>query len=98
MNCGGTTIDSPSMTTTNAPAARALSISALSAGDSPWLAGATRSLKMRGELTIAARSGFRTGTLITSIRKSEELGSLSGVAPMHPGSSLGERMPADPEI
>ena len=34
---------------------------------------------MRGELTIAACSGCASGTLMTSIRKSAEFGSLSGV-------------------
>ena len=42
--------------------------------------GAVRSLKMRGELTIAACSGCASGTLITSMRKSAEFGSWSGVA------------------
>jgi len=37
-------------------------------------------LKMRGELTIAARSGFANGTLMTSMRNSAEFGSLSGAA------------------
>ena len=59
--------------------------------------GPTRSLKMRGELTIAACSGWASGTLMTSIRKRAEFGSLSGASREQPGSSLGERTPADPE-
>jgi hypothetical protein len=52
---------------------------------------------MRGELTIAAASGRASGTLITSMRKSAELGSLSGASLTQPGSSLGDRTPAEPE-
>ena len=52
---------------------------------SPCRAGAMRSLKMRGELTIAACSGCASGTLITSMRNSAEFGSWSGVALTHPG-------------
>src|SRR6185437_8445964 len=58
----------------------------------------TRSLKMRGELTIAACSGFANGTLITSIRNSAEFGSSLGFMREQPASSLGERTPADPEM
>ena len=57
-----------------------LAFAAMSSGASPCAAGAVRSLKMRGELTIAACSGCASGTLITSMRKSAEFGSLSGVA------------------
>jgi hypothetical protein len=70
----------------------------MSSAASAWVAGAARSLKMRGELTIAARSGFRTGTLTTSMRKSAELGFLSGASLTHPGSSLGERTACEPEM
>ena len=50
-----------------------------------------------GELTMAARSGLASGTRMTSMRKSAELGSSSGAAPEHPASSEGERTPADPD-
>src|SRR6185312_10664579 len=53
---------------------------------------------MRGELTMAACSGFANGTLITSIRNNAELGSSDGLAREQPVSSLGERTPADPEM
>ena len=56
-----------------------------------------RSLKIRGELTIAACSGWASGTLMTSIRNSAEFGSWSGASLEHPGSSLGERTGAEPE-
>ena len=85
------------MSTTKAPRARAASISRWSSGARPWRGGSTRSLKMRGELTMAACAGFASGTLITSMRKSAELWSLSGVSRTQPGSSLGERTPAEPE-
>ena len=52
---------------------------------------------MRGELTIAACSGAATGTLMTSIRKSELFGFESGDCRTHPGSSVGERTGAEPE-
>ena len=38
-------------------------------------AAASRSAKIRGELTIAAAAGFASGTLMTSMRKSAEFGS-----------------------
>ena len=53
---------------------------------------------MRGELTIAARSGCASGTLITSMRKSAELGSSSGIALEQLASSFGERTLAEPEM
>jgi hypothetical protein len=53
---------------------------------------------MRGELTTAARAGSASGTLTTSMRKSAELGFCSGAAATHPGSSLGERTSAEPEM
>ncbi len=53
---------------------------------------------MRGELTIAACAGFASGTLMTSMRKSAEFGSLSGRSRTQPGSSFGERTPAEPEM
>jgi len=70
---------------------------AMSSGASPWRAGATRSWKMRGELTIAARSGCDSGTLMTSMRNCAVFG-LSVMLPwLHPGNSSAERTPADPE-
>ena len=58
-----------------------------SSGASPCRAGAVRSWKIRGELTIAACSGCARGTLMTSIRKSAVLGSLSGIVPEQLGNS-----------
>ena len=52
---------------------------------------------MRGEVTIFACSGCASGTLITSMRNSDEFGSLSGASLEQPGSSFGERTPAEPE-
>ena len=53
---------------------------------------------MRGELTIAACSGWASGILITSMRKSAELGFCSGGAAMHPGISFGDRGGDEPEM
>src|ERR1051325_12011946 len=53
---------------------------------------------MRGELTIAACCGAASGTLMTSIRKRALLGFESGLAATQPGSSLGERTGAAPEM
>jgi hypothetical protein len=44
-------------------------------------------MKSRGLETTLAASGVASGTLITSIRKSEVFGSFSGVSAEHPGSS-----------
>src|SRR5438105_1378243 len=63
-----------------------------------WRVGAVRSLKMRGELTIRACSGCATGTLMTSMRNSAELGFTSGASATQPGSSLGERTRDEPEM
>ena len=52
---------------------------------------------MRGELTIVACSGWASGTRMTSMRKSAEFASSSGEVAAHPGSSLGERTPDEPE-
>src|SRR5436853_6848118 len=68
-----------------------------SATSSPCRAGAARSLKIRGEVTIFACSGCANGTWITSIRNSAEFGFESGGAPEHPASSLGDRTGADPD-
>src|SRR3954469_13442684 len=76
--------------------ANSLTAATLSSGASPCLGGFTRLLKIRGELTIAACSGCAIGTLMTSIRNSAELGSFG--APMQPGSSLGDRTGAEPEM
>ena len=48
-------------------------------------------------LTIAACSGCASGTLMTSMRKSAELGFLSGLSRTQPGSSASGRTPAEPE-
>ena len=53
---------------------------------------------MRGELTIAACSGCASGTLMTSIRNSADVGSSDGGALTHPASSLAGRTPAEPEM
>src|SRR5216117_1514084 len=58
------------MSAMNAPRARAAAMSARSASDAPCRTGAVRSLKIRGELTIAACSGCASGTLMTSVRNS----------------------------
>ena len=76
-----------------ARSATAFASAAMSSGVSPCSGGAVRSLKIRGELTIAACSGCASGTLMTSMRNSAEFGSLSGAAFTHPGSSLGDRTP-----
>ena len=81
-----------------APLAFAAASSAMSAEAGPWRGGATRLAKIRGELTMAACSGWASGTLITSIRNSAVVESWSGVTPTQPGSSLGERTGAEPEM
>ena len=72
MKPGKTIASRPLIVATNPPAARAESAdrwaAAMSSGASPWRAGAARSLKMRGELTIAACSGWASGTRMTSMR------------------------------
>jgi len=74
-------------------AARAAASTASRSG----LRGATgKPLKIRGELTIAAVSGFANGTLMTSRRKRAELG--SSIPPSaQPGTSSAERTPAVPD-
>src|SRR5688500_9388810 len=59
--------------------------------------GGARSLKMRGELTMAAVSGAASGTLITSMRNRAVFGSSIGPS-KQPASSSSERTPADPEM
>ena len=81
----------------NAPRALAAATSALSCGAEPCDSTAARSLKMRGELTIAACSGCASGTLMTSMRKRAVLGSCSGLAFEQPANSLGDRAGAEPE-
>ena len=102
MSAGRMTRSVPPTLAVNAPcafaSASALAAAATSSGASPWRGACARSLKMRGELTIAACSGCATGTLITSMRKSAELASFSGVVATQPASSLGERTPAEPEM
>ena len=51
-----------------------------------------------GELTIAACSGCASGTLIASMRKSDVLGSFGSRTATQPGSSVGERGGAEPEM
>src|SRR5207244_9944801 len=77
--------------------AAALAAAAMSSGVSPCLGGAVRPLKIRGELTMAACSGWASGTLMTWIRKRALFGFESGDAATQPGSSLGERTGAEPE-
>src|SRR5881398_2379137 len=78
--------------------AATLACRATSSGASAWVAGAVCESKMRGELTIAACCGAASGTLMTSIRKRALLGFESGLAATQPGSSLGERTGAAPEM
>src|SRR5881296_2364398 len=97
----GMTNSMPLIFAVNPPLARAsaaaLAAAATSSGDSPCVGGAVRPLKIRGELTMAACSGWASGTLMTSMRNSALFGFESGDAATHPGSSLGERTGADPE-
>ncbi len=93
----GSTNGWPSTSAMKAPRARARSTSAMSSGASPCRGGATRSLKIRGELTIAACSGWASGTRITSMRKSAVFGSSSSGAPEQPGNSSAGRTGAEPE-
>ena len=51
---------------------------------------------MRGELTMAAFSGAASGTWMTSMRKRAVFGSSIGPS-RQPGSSSGDRTPAEPE-
>ena len=69
----------------------------MSPGASPCLGGATRSWKILGELTTAAASGLSSGTRITSMRKSAELGSSSGENAEHPASSSEGRTVDEPD-
>ena len=98
----GSAISCSPILTMNAPRARAASIAACrraaSAGASPCVGAGARSLKIRGEDTMAARSGCASGTLITSIRNSALFGSSSGYSREQPGSSVGDRTPAEPEM
>jgi len=81
----------------NHPLANEWAIVCDAPGFSACLAGAVRSLKIRGELTMRACAGAANGTRITSMRKSAVLGSSSGCPLEQPASSLGERTPALPE-
>ena len=59
---------------------------------------AFRLSKILGELTIAACSGWSTGTLMTSMRNHAVLGSSLGIAATQPASSLGDRTMDEPEM
>ncbi len=52
---------------------------------------------MRGWLTRSAISGCASGTLMTSMRKSDEFGLFSGARSEQPDSSASGRMPDEPE-
>src|SRR5262249_40326166 len=98
----GSTISCSPILAVKAPLARAsaaaLAARALSSGVSPWAGTGARSLKIRGEETMAALDGSASGTLMTSIRDSAALGSLSGARLEQPASSVGERTGAEPEM
>jgi len=70
---------------------------AVSAGATPCVAGAARSLKMRAVLTIFACSGCATGTRMISTRKSALFGSVTPPASAQPAISFDERTGARPE-
>jgi hypothetical protein len=76
--------------------ATALTAAMLSSRVSGCVFGATRSWKIRGELTIFAWSGWASGTLITSILNCAVLGSFGEIT--QPASSDGERTGACPEM
>ena len=80
-----------------ASAARRPAPFAVSAADTPCVAGAVRSLKMRAVLTIVACSGCATGTRMTSTRKSALFGSVTPPAASQPAISLDGRTPDSPE-
>src|SRR6476469_3198577 len=88
----------PMNDTTKAPEAWAFAVAAMSSLVSPCSGAAVRSLKIRGELTMAACSGCASGTLMTSIRNSAEFESTDGSVQTHPASSLGERTLEEPEM
>src|SRR6478672_1992728 len=98
VNCGGRTIAIPMISVTNSPRALAALIMATSSGAEPCVFGCVRSLKMRGELTIADCSGWASGILMTSMRKSAELGFCSGIALTQPDISVGDRGGDEPEM
>ncbi len=52
---------------------------------------------MFARFTTEAAAGLFNGTLMISMRSSEDSGFLSGVSRLQTGSSFGERMPAEPE-
>src|SRR5207245_2228723 len=82
----------PGIVAVNRPLARAsaaaLAAAAISSGASPCDSRAARSARIAGLLTTRACSGWARGTWITSMRNSSLFGSLSGVSPEHPASSL----------
>src|SRR4029079_6859043 len=98
VNCGGNTIALPMCSETSSRRALAALIIAPSSGAEPCVLGCVRSLKMRGELTIAACSGWASGLLMTSIRNSAELGFCSGIALTQPDISVGDRGGEEPEM
>ncbi len=57
----------------------------------PAMSPVSASAKMRGMLTISARSGASRGTRTTSMRNRDVSGSSSGSAPEQPGSSSAGR-------
>ena len=79
MKPGPSTKSIPRTLAVNPPTARAesaaLVAAAMSSGASACVAASVRSLKIRGELTMLASSGWASGTLMTSIRNSAEFGS-----------------------
>ena len=60
-------------------------------GHRPAMAPVASSANSRGRPTMAAFSGFFSGTLITSIEKSAVFGSSFGSRPEHPASSSPDR-------
>ena len=79
MNPDGATRSMPRIVAVNPPWARAsaaaFAAAAISSGASACVAASVRSLKIRGELTMLASSGWASGTLMISIRNSAEFGS-----------------------
>ena len=96
------TISRPSgSVATKPPLARASAASfficAMSSGASACEPVAFRPAKMFARLTIAACSGCASGTLMISMRISDEFGFWSGASLMHPASSPSGRIPEEPD-
>src|SRR6185503_11532704 len=68
-----------------------------SASDCPCDAVALRPEKMLARLTTVACLGCASGTLMISMRINDDAALESGVWATHPGSSLGDRIGAEPE-